>query len=46
MKSKININNFETLANICENKYFCCLETFNIREKIEFGIKVYNTKTS
>ena len=46
MKSKININNFEALANICENKYFCCLETFNIREKIEFGIKVYNKKTS
>ena len=46
MKSKLNINNFETLANIYENKYFCCLEYFNIREKIEFGIKVYNTKTS
>ena len=46
MKSKINKNNFETLANIFENKYFCCLEYFNIGEKIKFGIKVYNTKTS
>ena len=46
MKSKINENNFETFANIYENKYFCCLEYFNIREKIIFGIKVYNTKTS
>ena len=46
MKSKLNINNFETLANIYENKYFCCLEYFNIGEKIKFGIKIYNTKTS
>jgi len=46
MNSKRNENNFETFANIYENKYFCCLEYFNIGEKIEFGIKVYNSNIS
>lgn len=46
MKTKKNKSNFETFANIYENKYFCCLEYIYIDEKIKFGIKVYNTKTS
>jgi hypothetical protein len=39
-----NTYNFESIANIYENKYFCCIENFNIGEKLEFGIKVYNTE--
>jgi hypothetical protein len=39
-----NSHNFESIANIYENKYFCCIENFNIDEKLEFGIKVYNTE--
>ena len=27
-----------------QNKYFCCIEYFKISEKLEFGIKVYNSK--
>jgi len=46
MKSIINNNNFESIANIYENKYFCCIEHLNIGEKFRFGIKIYNTKSS
>lgn len=44
IKNYYNTHNFESIANIYENKYFCCIENFNIGEKLEFGIKVYNTK--
>ena len=43
MKYKMNhynTHNFESIPNIFENKYFCCFESFNIDEKLEFGIKV------
>ena len=36
----ININ---SLPNIYQNKYFKCIEFFKIDEKIDFGIKVYQT---
>ena len=45
MKSIINNNNFESISNIYENKYFCCIEYFNIGEKLTFGIKIYNINT-
>jgi hypothetical protein len=45
MKSIINNINFESIANIYKNKYFFCIEYFNIDEKITFGIKIYNTKS-
>ena len=34
----ININ---SLASIYQNKYYNCIEFFNINEKIKFGIKIY-----
>jgi hypothetical protein len=45
MKSIINNINFESISNIYKNKYFFCIEYFNIDEKITFGIKIYNTKS-
>jgi CDP-glycerol glycerophosphotransferase (TagB/SpsB family) len=45
-KNYYNTHNFESIANIYENKYFCCIENFNIGEKLEFGIKIYNTERS
>ena len=41
IKKYININ---SLANIYNNKYFSCIEYFNIYEKIDFGIKFYQNK--
>ena len=46
MKSIVNNINFESIANIYENKYFFCIEYFNIGEKVTFGIKIYNTKST
>jgi hypothetical protein len=37
--NKINI---DSLANIKNNKYFNCIEFFNINERITLGIKAYN----
>ena len=45
MKSIINNINFESISNIYKNKYFFCIEYFNIGEKVKFGIKIYNTNT-
>ena len=42
MKNKRNNYNFESIANIYINKYFCCIEYFKINEKLKFGIKLYN----
>ena len=46
MKTLINNINFESIANIYENKYFFCIEYFNIGEKVTFGIKIYNTNST
>ena len=46
MKTIINNINFESIANIYENKYFFCIEYFNIGEKVTFGIKIYNTNST
>ena len=32
----------ESLANIIQNKELNCIEYFNLKEKISFGIKIYN----
>lgn len=32
----------DSLANIKENKYFNCIEFFNLNERISIGVKVYN----
>jgi hypothetical protein len=32
----------DSLANIKINKYFNCIEFFNINERMSFGIKIYN----
>lgn len=41
MKDKNDIINIISLANIYENKYFYCIEYFNINEKVNFGIKIF-----
>ena len=41
MNYENNLNNVESLANIIENKKFQCVEYFNIKEIISFGIKIY-----
>ena len=46
MKSIIKNINFESIANIYENKHFFCIEYFNIGEKVTFGIKIYNTNST
>ena len=46
MKSIVNNINFESIANIYQNKYFFCIEYFYIDEKVTFGIKIYNTKST
>lgn len=38
MKSIVNNINFESIANIYQNKYFFCIEYFYIDEKVTFGI--------
>lgn len=45
MKSIINNINFESISNIYKNKYFFCIEYFNIGEKVKFGIKIFNANT-
>ena len=45
-KNYYKTHNIESIANIYENKYFCCIENFNIGEKLEFGTKIYNTERS
>ena len=34
--------NIDSLANIKRNKYFNCIEFFNINERVTLGIKIYN----
>lgn len=39
-----NINNsiiYDSFANIYEDKYFYCVEYFNVGEKLNFGVKIY-----
>ena len=44
----IEYNNIsiDSLANIKRNKYFNCIEFYNINEKIALGIKIYNIVTN
>ena len=37
-------NSINSLANIYENKYFKCIEFFNLNDKIKFWIKIYQIK--
>ena len=37
-----NISSIDSLANIKSNKYFNCIEFFNMNERITLGIKIYN----
>ena len=41
IKSNNNYYGIDSLTNIYQNKYFKCIEFFNLNEKINFGIKVY-----
>ena len=36
----------DSLPNIYQNKYFSCIEFFNLNEKINFGIKIYQINES
>jgi len=40
-KKKFNIY-LDSIANIYKNKYFNCIEYFQLNEKIKLGIKIYN----
>ena len=37
----INDINLESISNIYQNKYFYCIEFFNIKERVKIGIKIY-----
>ena len=41
LKKKFNIY-LGSIANIYKNKYFNCIEYFQLNEKIKLGIKIYN----
>ena len=42
MKDKNDMINLISLTNIYENKFFYCIEYFNINETLNFGIKLFN----
>ena len=43
MKKLQNNISIDSLSNIYLNKYFKCIEYFNIKENVELGIKIYKT---
>jgi len=45
MKNEENDNIYDSFANIYEDKYFYCIEYFNIGEKLNFGVKVYTSSS-
>ena len=45
MTNEENNNIYDSWANIYEDKYFYCIEYFNIGEKLNFGVKVYTTNS-